>query len=530
MNRLKWFLLIFVNFTIAAGFYISNLEAQVEDISSDLANIIPICKKIDNPKLYQNDLYLDNIEDVEYYTPFFVQSLRFFAKFVEYDYLQALNLLSFCAHFIYGLSWFMLLFSLKKDYWLALFFSVFIRGILWPPGAELLGISDLWTIMPRTVYSAFLPIPFLIYFKLKKYNLIVASFVLGLIFNFHPITGLGGIILYFSIFVLYNYYLLNEKILNIGKKLLTALLFCFIGMLPFIITYATKVDNVISFDQALFNKAFLSRIPSKFNNPIRYILDWNGPIMYFFGILFIVYYFFDSSKNKVNFKILFISSFVLFFTANFSVYIENLINILFNKNIRMSFQLIRYQKLIIILFQIGLFLMLIEIFKLLSPLNKYKPYMFFGYLVLLFFSTSPLLSRFPIIGDDLTTSVLPKSMSCYSDNLSNYNLSKMIDYVKKNTENDAVFYGSYLIRTGANKSVILDSKGAGMLIEGNPAKFINWYNDKSKFKTLSTNDKIAFLKNKNADYIIDDKSWDDLKPIKKIGDIYLYKINFDERD
>jgi hypothetical protein len=301
-------------------------------------------------------------------------------------------------------------------------------------------------------------------------------------------------------------------------------------MLPFIITYATKVDNVISFDQALFNKAFLSRIPSKFNNPIRYILDWNRPVMYFFGILFIVYYFFDSSKNKFNFKILFISAFVLFFTANFSVYIENLINILFNKNIRMSFQLIRYQKLIILLFQIGLFLMLIEIFKLLSPLNKYKPYMFFGYLVLLFFSTSPLLSRIPIIGDDLTTSVLPKSMSCYSDNLSNYNLSKMIDYVKKNTENDAVFYGSYLIRTGANKPVILDSKGAGMLIEGNPAKFINWYYDKSKFKTLSTNDKIVFLKNKNADYIIDDKSWDDLIPIKKIGDIYLYKINFDERD
>jgi hypothetical protein len=106
----------------------------------------------------------------------------------------------------------------------------------------------------------------------------------------------------------------------------------------------------------------------------------------------------------------------------------------------------------------------------------------------------------------------------------------MIDYVKKNTENDAVFYGSYLIRTGANKPVILDSKGAGMLIEGNPAKFINWYYDKSKFKTLSTNDKIVFLKNKNADYIIDDKSWDDLIPIKKIGDIYLYKINFDERD
>ena len=126
MNRWKWFLVIFINFSIAAGFYITNLDAKVEDISSDLANIIPICKKIDNPKLYQNDLYLDNIKDVEYYTPFFVQSLRFFAKFVEYDYLQALNILSFCAPFIYGLSWFMLLFSLKKDYWLALFFSVFM--------------------------------------------------------------------------------------------------------------------------------------------------------------------------------------------------------------------------------------------------------------------------------------------------------------------------------------------------------------------------------------------------------------------
>ncbi len=77
-----------------------------------------------------------------------------------------------------------------------MFFSLFIRGILWPPGGELLGISELWTLMPRTVFMAFLPVPFLIYCYFKKFRVFFSFLVLGLIFNFHPITGLGAIIGY----------------------------------------------------------------------------------------------------------------------------------------------------------------------------------------------------------------------------------------------------------------------------------------------------------------------------------------------
>lgn len=530
MSKIKVLLLILFNLIIAAGFYLNNINVKVESISSDLGNIIPICKKIDDPRLFKHDLYLENLKDVEYYTPFFVQTLLKIATFSNYDYLQSLNILSFITHFLYGILWFFLFYKLKKDFWLAFFFSVFIRGILWVPGAEILGISDLWSIMPRTIYVAIVPLPFIIYSESKKYAVLVAAFVLGLIFNIHPITGIGGIFAYFSIFISYRFYNSNLVNINTAKIILLSTLFCLLGMLPFLLNYITKIENDLTFDSNVFNKAFLTRISSKFTNPLRFIQDWSRPVTYFFGFLFLSYYIFDTSKNKIIFKILFITAFVLFLTANLSVYIEMLINDLFNKNLRMSFQLIRFQKLIIIIFQLGIFFLTAEILKLISFNNKLKPLVFLSYIFLLIFSSSSIFSRFPFIGDDLTTSILPNTLKVYTNEPSDYHLSDMIDYIDKNTAKDAVFYGSFLIRTGAQRSVVLDSKGAGMLIEGNPIKFIAWYNEIQQFKVLNDNDKILFLRNKKVDYIVDDKPWEGINPIKTIGNIYLYKINFNERN
>ena len=126
MSKKQFFVAIFVNLVIAIAFFISNLNAEVTDISSDLANIIPICKKLDNPSLYQNDLYLGDINNVKYYTPFYVETLRFIAKFTHFDYIQALNVLSLLTHFIYGMLWFYLLFLIRKDFIIALLFSIFI--------------------------------------------------------------------------------------------------------------------------------------------------------------------------------------------------------------------------------------------------------------------------------------------------------------------------------------------------------------------------------------------------------------------
>lgn len=524
MSKKEISIVFFLNLLIALGFYFWNLNATIEDISSDLANIIPVCKKIDDPTLYTHDLYLANIEDVAYYTPFFVQPLRFFARFVQYDYLQALNLLSFFTHFFYGVFWFLLFYKLKKDFWIALLFSLFIRGVIWPPGGELLGLSDLWTIMPRTVYSMFLPIPFLIYSKQKMLSLVFASLALGLIFNFHPISGIGGILLYFSLFISYNYYTNGIFRVQFLKEFFLFTLFFFIGMIPFLMTYFLKVDNNITFSQTDFTAAFDERIPSYFSNPILFIAKWNRPVVYLFGALFLLFYFFDSSSKKIYFKVLSITVIVLFISANASVYVESLINNLFHKNLRMSFQLIRFQKLFIIVFQVGIFLLVIEFVKMLKISNKVKPYLFVSYFLILLISTYPVFSTVPFVGDDLTTSILPKNLKLYTEKVPNYEMAKMINYIKDNTEKDAVFYGSYLIRAGADRSVVLDSKGASMLIEGNPVRFIEWFQDLTEFKTKNATEKIFFLKLKEVSYILDTKPWNELSPVKVIGNVYLYKI------
>lgn len=524
MSKKELIFVLVLNLLIAFAFYLDGTHAKIQDISSDLANIIPVCKKIDNPQLYKNDLFLDDIQNVEYYTPFFVQSLRFFSKFVNQDYLKALNLLSFFSHFLYGIIWFFFFYKLRHQFWAALIFSIFIRGIIWPPGGELLGISGLWTIMPRTIYSVFFPIPFILFLSLKKYKLILSSLALGLIFNFHPITGIGGIIVYFSVYLLYKYYNNDLFLSKSFKELILAFSFCFLGMIPFLLTYFTGVENAISFDQAIFKDAFFARIPKLFSDPVRFILSWNRPVLYLFLILFLLFYFFDSSKNKISFKVLFFSALIVFLIANLSVYIEEIINSVFNKNIRMSFQLIRFQKLIIVLFQIGIFLLLVEIFKLTKANIKIKYALFLVYFSLLIFSSLTFFSKMPFIGDDLSTLILPNNIKFNSKNSTNYDLSEMIDYLKHNTEQDAVFLGSYLIRAGADRSVVLDAKGASMLIEGNPIKFIQWYKDRNEFKAKVGYEKVEFLKSKGVNYILSEDEWSGLEPLKVIGNVFLYKI------
>ncbi|QYS91340.1 hypothetical protein JJC04_00215 [Flavobacterium covae] len=192
MKKIKdvpfWFV-VFFNLMIASGFYWQQKEATVLDLSSDLANIIPICKKIDDPSLFSKDLFLADIKDVEYYTPFYVETLRFIAKFVDHDYIKALNILGLITHFMFGILWYLAFLKMYRFSWIAFLMSILVRGIVWPPGGELLGISELWTIMPRTLFQAFLPLPFLIYTYQKKRENINSFFIFGDYFQFSSYFG-----------------------------------------------------------------------------------------------------------------------------------------------------------------------------------------------------------------------------------------------------------------------------------------------------------------------------------------------------
>lgn len=526
MNSNKIAIVVLLNLIISFGFYIKNLDANIQEISSDLANIIPVCKKLDNNNLYQKDLFANKVDNVKYYTPFFVQPLRFISKFTHYDYLKALNVLGLITHFFYGIIWFFLFYSLKRDFWIALIFSVFIRGVLWPPGGELLGISDLWSIMPRTLYSALMPIPFLVYFYCKKFNLIFAALILGIIFNFHPISGIGGILIYVLIYSSYLY-INNHSIYTIFKQICIVVLFSFIGMIPFLITYFTNVNNNLIINPDLFNEVLNSRIPSKFLDPILFISSWNRPVTYFFGFLFILFYFFDTSQKKQIFKILLISIIGIFLFANLSVYIETFFNEIFNKNLRLSFQLIRFQKFVLVLFQVANFFLIVLFFNRFKVKEYIKSSLFFLYIFIISLSNNAIFNKTPLISDDLTRLILPVNLQLSKPKEIDYSYSSMVMYIKKNTKKDAVFYGedSFLIRAGADRSVVLDSKGSSMLIEGNQKQLLEWYLDIKKMKSLKNNKElIIFLKTKNVDYIISKEKKKELNLVKQINNVFLYKI------
>ncbi|MDO4728790.1 MAG: hypothetical protein Q4B43_07275 [Bacteroidota bacterium] len=527
MKKKQILFLILFNIILSIGFYIDNLGAFYTDVSSDSANIIPVCLKIDNPELYKGDLYLDQISNVEYYTPFFVESLRFCANFTDGNYLQAQNILGVFIHFIHGILWFLLFYNIKKDYWIALLMMLITKGVIWPPGGELMGVTELWTIMPRTFYTALLPLPFLLYKNLSKFNLIFSAFALGFILNFHPLSGIGGIVMYLSAYLGYLYF--EKKIdRSFLKNLFLIGIFCLIGMFPYLYVYLTKVKTDIIIDKELFELAFNKRIPSIFSNPIDFIKQWNRPILYFYLLSFILFYFLDNSKSKKIFKILLFTSICIFLSANLSVYIEQITNYLFDKSIRMSFQLIRYQKFILVIFQISLFLLFTNLFTKFRFNDSRKFIIFISFYIVLMFADVAPLNKIPFIGDDICSTTIPNSLKFRTKEIpqEKIDFNQMLDYIQTNTNQNDIFYGSFYIRYACKRPVIMDGKGASMIIEGNPHKLIEWYMDTEHLNKLTPKDKINFLRSKNVSYILStDDKWDFLEsPIKTIGNSKLYKI------
>lgn len=525
MTKRQLFFIVLFNLMLSVGFYVDNKSALYTDISSDSANIIPICIKKDNPELFKNDLYLDQLKDVDYYTPFYVNTLRFISKFTSENYLQAQNVLGFFVHFIHGILWFLLFYNIKKDYWIALLMMLFTKGVIWPPGGELIGVTELWTIMPRTVFMALLPLPFLLFKNLKKYNLIIASFVLGLIVNFHPLSGIGAIVGYVVLYISHLYF--NSQVdKTIFQKLGLIVSFCFLGMFPYLYVYLTKVNPELVANPDLFELAFNDRIPSSFSNPVEFIKKWNRPVFYFYLFAFLLLFFVDKSKNRKIFKTLFLVAITLFVTSNGSVYVERFVNDVFNFSIRMSFQLIRFQKFVLVVFQIALFLVLTDVLNKLKLNSIKKSGIFVVFYISLMFADIYPLNKLPIIGDDICNTTLPISLKFRKKEISQStkDFNKMLEYIKTNTPKDAIFYGSYSIRSACKRSVILDNKGAGMLIEGNTNKFIEWFLQKKHLETLNEIESVEFLRNKKCNYILDTKKWNTLTPEKVIGNCYLYKI------
>ena len=169
---------------------------------------------------------------------------------------------------------------------------------------------------------------------------------------------------------------------------------------------------------------------------------------------------------------------------------------------------------------------MLTIFRRFSISIRIKQGLLIIFLILCSFSFVSPFSKIPIVGDDLMSSILPNCLMIEPriDFAKASSLSQMIYFINANTEKDAVFFGSFYIRAGGSRSVVLDGKGSSMIIEGNQPQFITWYLQTEKLNSLqSPTDKAAYLKSLGTNYILSSDKWP-LKLVKSIGDQYLYEL------
>ena len=524
--RSNIFLVIVINFIIAGAYYFDNLNANYSELSSDILNIIPVAQKFDNPELFKSDLYLNDIANVKYYTPFYVQTLRLIANFTNYDYVQAINIFGVICHMLFGVLWFFFLFKFVNNFWVALFVSIMVRGIIWLPGLEIWGISDLWTIMPRTVYISLLPIPFL-FLSNSFLKVVVSGFLIGLIFNFHPITGLGGILLFITFIISIQFYFGKQAWFSFSK-LIMVLLGILLGMLPFILTYFGKTSSNITYSIADFNAAFSARIPDYFNQPIEFLKQW----LHFKTLFFVaplILFFILSIKQKEQYqkaKMLILITIILILIPTISVPIEQFINKLLGLNLRLSFQLIRVQKVAIVPSFFALAFLLKSIIGESYYRIKYFPYLVCFYGVILVFSQSIWFKNIPFIGDDISKTILPHNLSAYSTiRDSELEIDRMAGYIKANTSVSDIICGSHVYRAATERSVVFDGKGASMLIEGNPEQFIIWQKRQETINTFASKEEVvSYLKKFSVDYFVTRNKGVPGELIHSEGSINLYKL------
>ena len=225
-------------------------------------------------------------------------------------------------------------------------------------------------------------------------------------------------------------------------------------------------------------------------------------------------------------KTLALCTLLLIIIPSLSVYIENFINSTFGLNLRMSFQLIRMQKVAIVPSYFAIAFLLVFILSKSQKLKTLLPYVFVFFISLLVICKAPMFNKIPFVGDDLMRCILPNNISVGSideKRLSDYD--NMAEFVSKSTPVNTVIYGSHFFRGATKRAVVLDSKGASMIIEGNPIQFIKWYEDVIKLEELTTEeDKIQFLKQLKVTHIITTKTYETLNVIHSEHALKLYKI------
>jgi len=502
---------------ISLGYYFDALNADVMDTVSDQWNFVPVAIKMDHPDLFRGDLFLDSVQDVKYYTPIFINGIRFFTFFTNDNYFAGLNLFNLIINLTFSFTWYFLFFQIFKDKSFAFLFSMIIRGLMWLPGYEVWGAGPLWLALPRTAFISLLPIVFILllsdgHARNKKY---LAYFILGLITNFHPLSGLG----IFIAVIFSDFSFLRSKnqsfLRNLKLYCVSSILFT-LGCANYVYTYFTLVLQKSAADPAQFRASLNLRIGEMFTDPLQIVvkfteLKWLIFILTpYILLLFIYKRLVESDKRITIFACVFSISILLFSIC--IVPFEMLINNL-GVDLNMSFQLVRNIKFIVIPVFILYAYFIFYFLKLREVTNlrvSRSGILSLGFILVLIFSRFEPLRSVPLIGDDFIRGTLPNVYSLRTESLPlDSNLLEAMNWINLNIHEKARFVGPACIRSKCRQSVIFDSKGASMLIEGNPNKFAEWGRMKLELdRSDDQNKKLTLYRTWGTQYLLTQEYFD----------------------
>jgi hypothetical protein len=132
----------------------------------------------------------------------------------------------------------------------------------------------------------------------------------------------------------------------------------------------------------------------------------------------------------------------------------------------------------------------------------------------------------PVMGDDILRSLWPVPVGT-APFRGDHSLDEMLGWIRSNTSEDAKFVGPRIIRVGAHRSVVHDTAGAGMLVAGNPQKFVQTIQREEQLrKMLSDNPSAApgLVASWNADYWVVRKTIPNSEPVYAASGWYLYDV------
>ena len=273
-NLNYWDICLVLLFLIFACFYfVSRLQYgyPLTRIGGDAANIASFAAAYDNPKNFQDDGLLSNLDNIRIYYTIHIPLLRWLNTLVG-NYGLGFQLLLIPTVFIQMLSFY--LFGrvwLRSRYWALLWMVLNLAAI------QMIYISEGWGIfeepVPRFTFQALLPFVLVLVWIWRDapWRWVIVMAFTGLLVYVHPVSTPA----WFAAILLGFWYLMPTK-WSFFKRLIVLAGLGISGlfvMLPFIITYLSHHIHGVVQNYELLMKVLTNYFPSYLLNPPRAILQ-----------------------------------------------------------------------------------------------------------------------------------------------------------------------------------------------------------------------------------------------------------------